>query len=106
MQGVLQNKYYNIRNLEKYLVQTWSQVKSSGIKLPDIHGVGKSLDLNVQPEKQVKKPMITRLKDISQIKPRLGQGKAELRCKIKTSITKPIVQAVEKSFKIPGITKT
>ena len=33
MQGVLQDKYYNVTNLEKYLVQTWSQAKSSGIKL-------------------------------------------------------------------------
>ena len=41
MQGILQDKYYNVRNLEKYLVQTWSQAKSSGIKLPEVHGIGK-----------------------------------------------------------------
>ena len=55
MYSILQDKYYNIRynggNSEKYLVQTWSQAKSSEIKLPDIHGISKSLDLNIQPEK-------------------------------------------------------
>ena len=51
MQGLLQDKYYNVRNLENYLVQTWSQVKPSGIKMAEVHGIGKSLDLNVQPEK-------------------------------------------------------
>ena len=28
-----------------------SQAKTSGIKLPDVHGVGKSLDPNLRPEK-------------------------------------------------------
>ena len=53
MQGTLQDKYYNIRSLEKYLVQVWSRAKSSGIKLPEVHGMGKSLDTNIhiQPEK-------------------------------------------------------
>ena len=44
MQGLLQARYYNIgeENSGKYLVQTWSQAKSSGIKLPEVHGVGKA----------------------------------------------------------------
>ena len=50
VQGVLQDKYYSINNLVKYLVQTRSQVKFSGIKLLEVHGIGKSLDPNVQPE--------------------------------------------------------
>ena len=45
-------KYYNTRKTEKYLVQTWSQTKSSGIKLPEVHGMSKNLDPNVIPEKQ------------------------------------------------------
>ena len=53
MQGVLQDKYYNIGNVENNLVQTQSQVKSSGIKLPEVHGIDKSLDPNIQPEKQI-----------------------------------------------------
>ena len=31
------------------------------------------------------------------MKPRLGQGRAGLRCKIKTQISKPIVQVMERS---------
>ena len=60
MQSLLQARYYNIGkgNSGKYLVQIWSQAKSSGIKLPDVHGIGKSLDPNIQPEKQVAKPIV------------------------------------------------
>ena len=42
-----------IGKTERYLVQT----RSSGIKLPEIHGVSKNLDPNVQPEKQNIKPL-------------------------------------------------
>ena len=52
MHNLLHEKYYNIGKSERYLVQTQSQNKSSGVKLPDIHGVSKSLDPNIQPEKQ------------------------------------------------------
>ena len=37
---------------DRYLVQTRSQVKSSGIKLPEIHGANKGSDPHVQPGKQ------------------------------------------------------
>ena len=51
----------------KYLVQTQSQVKSSGIKLPEVHGIGKGLEQNIQPDKQVIKPIVdTKMKEISQ----------------------------------------
>ena len=85
----------------KYLVQTWSQAKSSGIKLPEVHGIGKELDPNVHPEKQVLKSIAaTKVKEMSQVKPRLGQRREDLRCKIKTpmlnSISKPIMQVREK----------
>ena len=53
MQGILHDRYYNIGNLKKYLVQTWSEANSDRIKLPEVYGVGKSLDLKVQPEKPV-----------------------------------------------------
>ena len=39
MPNVLHKKYYNIGKSERYLVQTWSQTKSSGVKLPEAHGV-------------------------------------------------------------------
>ena len=41
MQNVLQSRYYNIneRKEGKYSVQTRLQAKSSGITLPEVHGV-------------------------------------------------------------------
>ena len=85
MQGTLHSKYFNLGegNLGRYLVQTRSQVKSSGIKVPEVHGVKRALDLNILPEKQFIKLIIpSEEKGISQIKPRLGQGRAGLRCKL------------------------
>ena len=43
MQQILDDIYYN----EKYVTQTRSQAKTSGIKLPEVHGVGKNLDPNL-----------------------------------------------------------
>ena len=60
MQAVLHHRNYNIGSLERYLVQTRSQVRPSGIKLPEVHGIGKSLDTNILPEKQVKQPMVSK----------------------------------------------
>ena len=40
MHKVLQENYYKI---DSYLVQTRSQARSSGIKVPEIHGVRKNL---------------------------------------------------------------
>ena len=37
---------------DKYLVQTRSQVRASGIRVPEIHGANKGLDPHVQPGKQ------------------------------------------------------
>ena len=73
MYSILQEKYYNIGNSAKYLVQTWSQAKSSRIKLPEVHGVSKNLDPNIQPENLVAEPLF---KEVSQVKPRIGQGRA------------------------------
>ena len=41
----------NLPRKDKYLVQTRSQVRSSGIRLPEIHGANKGLDPHVQPGK-------------------------------------------------------
>ena len=40
------------RNEGKYLIQTCSQAKMSGITLPEVHGIRKKLDPNLRPEKQ------------------------------------------------------
>ena len=42
----LDDNYYN----EKYLIQMTLQAKSSGIKLPEVHGMGKNLDPNLKEE--------------------------------------------------------
>ena len=76
MYSILQEKYYNIGNSARYLVQTWSQVKSCGIKLPEVRGVSKNLGPNIQPEKQVAKPLF---KETLQVKPGIGQERAGLR---------------------------
>ena len=71
---------------DKYLVQTRSQVRSSGIRLPEIHGANKGLDPHVQPGKQKSFPIQTVNKGMPTHpipKPRIGQGRAGLRRKVK-----------------------
>ena len=48
MHKVLQENYYKI---DSYLVQTRSQARSSGIKLPEVHGMRNNLDPNIELEK-------------------------------------------------------
>ena len=52
MRLVLQDKYYNVsENEEKYMVQTRSQTKASGVQLPEVYGSRKSLDPHRIPER-------------------------------------------------------
>ena len=77
----------NLPRNDKYLVQTRSQVRSSGIRLPEIHGASKGLDPNIQPSKQKSFPIQTINKGMPTHpipKPRIGQGRAELRRKVNT----------------------
>ena len=46
MHNTLHEKYYNIETKDRYLVQMHSQTKSSGIKLPEVYGVKKTLDMD------------------------------------------------------------
>ena len=56
MKAILNDKYYNVEGEEnKYLVQTCSQTKSSGIKIPEVHGAKKGVDPNLRPEWIVKR---------------------------------------------------
>ena len=57
MYSIPQKKYYNIGNSGGYLVQTWSQAKSSKKKIPEVHCTSKNLDPNIQPEKEITKPL-------------------------------------------------
>ena len=97
MHKVLHENYYNIEN---YLVQTRSQATSSGINLPDIHGMGKNLDPNIKPEKQHANPIKG-----SVVKPCIGQGRAGLKRKRSDPINHTINPPSELSQKIPGETK-
>ena len=60
----------------KFLIQMHTQAKMSGTTLPEVHGVRKKLDPNVRPEKQHALPK----KEVTE-RPRIGQGRAELRRK-------------------------
>ena len=62
------------RNEENYLIQTYSQAKTSGTKLPEVHRVRKKLNPNLRPEKQHAMPK----KGIPE-KLWIGQGRAGLR---------------------------
>ena len=55
MNAILKDKYYNVGNETKYLVQTHTQVKDKAIKLAEVHGVDKGVDPNLKPEWIVKK---------------------------------------------------
>ena len=84
----------NLHRKDKYLVQTRSQVWSSGIRLLEIRGANKGLDPHMQPGKQKSFPIQTINKGMPTHpipKPRIGQGRARLRRKVKTPqpITSP-----------------
>ena len=55
MKAILNEKYYKIKEEGKYLVQTRSQGKEKGIKVPEVHGTKKGLDPNLRPEWLVRK---------------------------------------------------
>ena len=52
LRTVLQEKYYNLEEeKERDMIQTRSQTKASGVKLPEVHGTRKGLDPHKIPEK-------------------------------------------------------
>ena len=79
------------------MIQTRSQARSSGIKLPEVHGMGKNLDPNIKPEKQCANP-----KQESVERPHIGQGRAGLRRKKPDPINQMINQPSDLSKKTPG----
>ena len=96
----------NLPRKDKYLVvQTRSQVRSSGVRLPEIHGVNKGINPHIKPERQRPLPTVPTQSipptHITQPvdkgppthpipKPRIGQGRAGLRRKIKTNQPIPL----------------
>ena len=94
---ILDDNYYSV---EKYLIQTRSQAKSSGIKLPEVHGVKKNLHPNLKPEKRHTIP-----KQGSMERPHIGQGRAGSRRKRPDLINQSINKPSNLSQKIPGRTE-
>ena len=93
---VLDDNFYN----ERYLIQTRLQTKSSGTKLPEVHGVGKNLNPNLKPEKQHAKP-----KQGSMEGQHIGQGRARSRRRRPDPINQSINQPSNLSQKISGRTE-
>ena len=102
MHKTLHDRYYKIETNERYLVQTCLQTKSSGAKLPEVHGVKKILNMSLLPEKQ---KVILQIKKTIENKPRLGQGRTGIRCR-KPQLIENINVSTNKSHKILKIPTT
>ena len=78
MQRILRVRYYNVgqEKESRYLIQTQSQAKTSGKKLPAVHGVDNRCSSNckARKKKQILKPI------------KLEQGRAGLRRKMKIPV--------------------
>ena len=55
MQVILKDRYYNVRSDNSYIIQTCSQAKASGVKLPEVHNVDKGINPDIKPERQILK---------------------------------------------------
>ena len=97
MHEVLQERYYKI---DSDLVQTTSQARSSGIKLPEVHGGRKNLDPNMKLETQHANIIKGNV-----VKPHKGQCRGGLKKKRYYPINQTINQPSELSQKIPGKTE-
>ena len=97
MHNALYETYYRVEANNRYLVQTQSQTKAIGIMLPEVHGARKTLDMNMLPEKQ--KPQIHG-EQVDKIRPRLGRGRADIRCKNPQPVANTNI-SISKSHKIP-----
>ena len=98
--GKCNNIINNTSAHEKYLIQTHSQAKSSGTRLPEVHGVQKELDPNLRPEKQHTIPKQDKLE-----RPQVGQGRAGLRRRKPDHINQPTNQPLDVTQGIPRGTK-
>ena len=78
MYNTLYENYYSIEIEDQYLVQMRSQTKATGITLLEVHSTKKMLDTNILAEKQ--EPHIHK-KQVDINRPRLGRGRAGIKCK-------------------------
>ena len=94
------DKYNDNFGNEKYLIQTRFQAKTSGTKLPEVHGVQKGLDPNLRPEKQHTIPKQGKSERLQ-----MGQGRAGSKRKKPDPINQAINQPSDVTQEIPGRTK-
>ena len=102
MHNTLHENYYKMETKEGHLEQILLQIKSSGIKFPEVHGAKKILDTNILPEKQ---KLVLQNKKIVENKPRLGQDRAGIRHKNPQPID-IMTESTRKSCEIPKIPMT
>ena len=88
--GKCNNIINNASAHEKYLIQTCSQAKSSGTRLPEVHGIEKELDPNLRSEKQHTISKQGKLKRLQ-----VGQGRAGLRRQKPDHINQPTNQPLD-----------
>ena len=85
---------------DKYLIQMCSQAKTSGTKLLEVHGVEKTLNPNLRPEKQHTIPKQGKLERLQ-----MGQGRGGSKRRKPDAIHQAINQPSDVSQEIPGRTK-
>ena len=113
LKSLVSNHFYQINSTNKisetetnkYLIQTRSQAKSSGIEVPEIHGTNKGINPHIKPGRQRPLPTLptqsipptTLAQPVDKgppthpiPKPRIGQGRAGLKRKIRTNQPIPL----------------
>ena len=113
LKSLASNHFYRINSMNKisetetnkYLIQTRSQAKSSGIKIPEIHGANKGINPHIKLGRQIPLPALpmhsipptTSAQPVDKgppthpiPKPRIGQGRAGLKRKIRTNQSIPL----------------
>ena len=96
MYKALYKTYYRIEPADKYLVQMQSQMRATGVNLPEVHGTRKTKVTNTPVEKQ--KPQIKE-KQVDKKRPKLGRGRAGMQCKH----PQPVADTLVSANKLPKI---
>ena len=121
LRSILHKSYHKLNNMtelidfgaDKYMIQTRAQAKSKGTKLPEVHRAKKNLIMHIKPEKSVPSvcpiPPTCHLRPIHYSphadqrpptitlppvpKPRIGEGRAEIRGKPR--VAPPIPRVIQ-----------